>query len=377
MYDSDKGHERALLQVFPELAPYTNECFFMGNIMNYHNNNLLYSCIKYGLLNFKRVVVSIGEGTQPMLLEWILREFDVVIDELNITTPYPSIFFIGSHNLETIDKFYSWASDKNIKHTPGIIFGCQHDELHDLTDLNPEIPTGIREKKYLCLNRIPRHHRMMLVVDLHETKLSDYGLISFGGTKRYFENFPELMPKLKKYVDSWPLTLDIDDLENTNPKNTEFEAEQLHRRTYFSVVTETIFYNATKTQPDYDWEVSRYVFPATFKGDVFFSEKIYKPISFKHPFLLFGVPNSLSIFKSFGYKTFDRWFDESYDSIDNPNLRYKFLLSEIKRLVALSDEQWVEMIHEMTPVLEYNYNHFLTKPYDRRITKDAIKYFKE
>lgn len=92
---------------------------------------------------------------------------------------------------------------------------------------------------------------------------------------------------------------------------------------------------------------------------------------------MLGVPHSLAALRKLGYKTFSKWIDESYDDIDNFNLRFKAVFAETKRLCALSDDQWIEMIHEMIPVLEHNHTHFIKHRYNRRITKNALTYFKE
>ena len=47
---------------------------------------------------------------------------------------------------------------------------------------------------------------------------------------------------------------------------------------------------------------------------VFITEKTYKPIAFRHPFVIMGQPGSLKLLKSLGFETFENMFDESYDT---------------------------------------------------------------
>jgi len=49
---------------------------------------------------------------------------------------------------------------------------------------------------------------------------------------------------------------------------------------------------------------------------LFLTEKTYKPIAFKHPFMLMSAPGALAYLKSQGFETFDNIFDESYDTTD-------------------------------------------------------------
>ena len=55
------------------------------------------------------------------------------------------------------------------------------------------------------------------------------------------------------------------------------------------------------------------------KGTIFISEKTWKPIMVGHPFIMVGNKNNLKFLKDLGYKTFDKWIDESYDDIEDEN----------------------------------------------------------
>ena len=51
-----------------------------------------------------------------------------------------------------------------------------------------------------------------------------------------------------------------------------------------------------------------------------------------HPFLIWGSPGCLGLFKSFGFKTFSNIFDESYDLIKDDSERMECILGEVKRM---------------------------------------------
>jgi hypothetical protein len=110
------------------------------------------------------------------------------------------------------------------------------------------------------------------------------------------------------------------------------ESEDIYKRTYFSIVTETEF----------------------FEESYFLSEKSIKPIMHLHPFVIVGSPYSLKLLKSYGFKTFSNWWDESYDLIEDTNDRiieiYKLILSLLKK----TDDEWVTMVKEMREILIHN-----------------------
>ncbi len=105
------------------------------------------------------------------------------------------------------------------------------------------------------------------------------------------------------------------------------------------VVTETVFYH----------------------NKLHLTEKIFKPIVAQRPFVLAAAPGNLAYLRGYGFKTFDRWIDESYDDIADPDLRLQAIVNELKRICALSQQQLKSMHMEMQEVLEYNFNHFFNQ----------------
>lgn len=81
-----------------------------------------------------------------------------------------------------------------------------------------------------------------------------------------------------------------------------FEKEW-YDQTYFTVVVETTVGTDT-------------LGPSGTTPELFITEKTYKPIAYKHPFMILGSPNTLKSLKSNGFETYDNLFDESYDSIE-------------------------------------------------------------
>jgi len=96
-------------------------------------------------------------------------------------------------------------------------------------------------------------------------------------------------------------------------------------------------------------------------GLTFFpTEKTFRPMFGFTPFIAFGPQNFLNTLKSdYGFKTFDRWWDESYDSYQNYD-RIKQMYRVINLIDSLSDTDAKTMYQEMLPVLEHNFNRLQT-----------------
>jgi hypothetical protein len=120
----------------------------------------------------------------------------------------------------------------------------------------------------------------------------------------------------------------------------------------FHVVTETIFYDEK----------------------LHLTEKIFKPIVARRPFFLVGAPGNLAYLKSYGFKTFDHWVDESYDSETEPDQRLVKIVNELDKLCKLSESELMQMYEEMQEILEYNFNWFYTG-FREQITNELVDNF--
>jgi hypothetical protein len=92
--------------------------------------------------------------------------------------------------------------------------------------------------------------------------------------------------------------------------------------------------------------------------NVFFTEKTMKPLAYGHPMLLFSSAGALTELKKLGFETFNSIFDESYDDIESPQLRFGALLKQVLVLCDQSPEALNVMYEKIKPVLQYNHNYF-------------------
>lgn len=111
----------------------------------------------------------------------------------------------------------------------------------------------------------------------------------------------------------------------------------LYQQCFLQVVTETV-----------------YNYPVTF-----FSEKTAKPILNKRPFVIVGPAGSLANLRSLGFKTFDKFWNENYDSIIDPEQRLTAVVDLIEWTCTLSIDDLQSLCVEMQDVLNYNFNYYV------------------
>lgn len=193
----------------------------------------------------------------------------------------------------------------------------------------------------LCSEK--RSYRLNLVARLIEANLNEHGYISLNHNQNLIKNeifntnsLLSLDSKklIVRHLQNHP-RLKIDTFEQHGALSANDDLAVMCQGLWH-VVTETIFYD------------SKY----------HLTEKIFKPIVARRPFILVGAPGNLEYLRSYGFRTFDQWIDESYDSETDPDQRIIKIVAEIQKLCQLSSTELDTMYQEMQEVIDYNYNWF-------------------
>ena len=201
------------------------------------------------------------------------------------------------------------------------------------------------DKVFICYNHLTskyRSYRLHLVSNLIEKDLIKHGRVSLfhNGWQETIEdpeNPLDNRARIKIYnalhnLEN-PLTIDTAEPDGTLSAQVNFDDLT---SALFHVVTETIY----------------------FDPKLHLTEKVFKPIVAKRPFFLVAAPGNLAYLKSYGFKTFDHWIDESYDSEQDHYIRIEKITAELARLCDMGPDALEQMYLEMQEVLEYNFNHF-------------------
>ena len=94
------------------------------------------------------------------------------------------------------------------------------------------------------------------------------------------------------------------------------------------------------------------------------TEKTFKPICLQMPFVIVGTQGSLAYLRSYGFKTFDGIWDESYDDEPDDILRIERIASLLRSLDELSMESKQDLFDQCRDVVEHNYRHFYSGAFE-------------
>jgi len=228
----------------------------------------------------------------------------------------------------------------------------------------------LKAKTFLMFNRRWASHpqRVLFLAHLYKNQLLDNFYISFpktevdsganfSGTLKHHANmlgrrFPDNFwysenPDVES-VDPVITESDLQAIENILPLEldlsnfkqdlmfTEFDTtEQFYKDSLVHIISETHF----------------------FTDIIHLTEKSYKPIFYKQPFIMLGAPGSLKALKDQGFKTFSSLWNESYDQETDHKKRFFMILDIIKKIAAMPIQEKQHIIEVASYIVEYNYNN--------------------
>jgi len=253
------------------------------------------------------------------------------------------ITFAKAMNISCIE-YFEWHTSRNYD---------MHVNRFGLVTLPKNINYNTIEKTFLCLNNRQRPHRKNLFIlwtinDL--LKDSFYTMNNKSG----FEQDEDIPYHLRDYIniklmDRLGISIEqIDSIEEILPLKLEVDSAKGVERmadlfgpidTYYqssliSVVTETNFET----------------------NDIFNTEKIFKPMIHRHPFILVGPYKTLEKLRELGYKTFSDFWDESYDNIEDSNERLLKIVELCKFINQWSELEKKKFFYKSMLVTTHNYN---------------------
>ena len=300
-------------------------------------------------------VYQAGEAAQVDFIN--INLFEEFYRELLNRKIDPSNFVFITGNMIVKKQFNEWKPNseyKNEKDFRIIEFsGYRHINYVEKWELAKKDINKKIEKHFLCYNRNMTHpHRLLIVSLLEKENLIDKGLVSYpkfskkhfsGKLNVHFNLGKNLRNELLRSAESLklraPSVIDVDEWD-TNHFDTS--PSWPYEKTFFSLVSESQVVEDT----------------------LFLSEKIWKSIANKHPFVLVGSYKTLDYLHKEGFKTFHPFIDESYDKEKHPYKRIMKVIEEVKKLCSMNQLEINKFLSEIDDIIEYNYDKLINDHYN-------------
>jgi hypothetical protein len=218
--------------------------------------------------------------------------------------------------------------------------------------------SNLRKKKFLCLNRQERMHRLQVTHHLLKNDIAKHTYLSCPlGAYEHVFNGNNTQQEHRKYLDKglhglWklsddfvgllkdnlPIELDLNEVTYKSMSRSLPSADEYYKESYFSIITEGDF-----------WDDNRQAF----------TEKALKCFLYKHPFIVVGLKGTLALLRELGFMTFSQLIDESYDNEKDPTKRLAMAMVEVDKLNSYNIHELQNMYNELNDILDYNREHYL------------------
>lgn len=190
----------------------------------------------------------------------------------------------------------------------------------------------------LLTGRLLSQNRLGLLKELYDQQLLDSILWSFPVDQKDLPQINSIVSKeCFTYLSNNAISLHShipDETDDRFDGSRLFNFTNLYSKTNFSIISETVF-------DSYDIG--------------FLSEKTYRAIINKHPFLLVGAPYALEHLDSLGFRTFEEYFPHKYDFVEDHDHRFKLIIDNISHIQSVIAKNTINIQRD----IEYNFNHLM------------------
>jgi len=184
-------------------------------------------------------------------------------------------------------------------------------------------------KKFMCLNGVDRNYRKLIYDFIHEKNIVDNTFLSFTPTELDNQRHTTI-------GDNWDFPFNNDNIHKKFNYRNRKHISNVYNLSFCNIITETQF-------------------NTTIEKSMQITEKTDKSFTTLQPFVLVSTTYSIKRLHEYGFKTFDKWWDESYDLEEDNSVRMQKLFNVIEYINSFSLEELTEIYNDMKPILIHNF----------------------
>lgn len=220
-------------------------------------------------------------------------------------------------------------------------------------------------------------HDPALKVDL--TNINKDFLIynrAWAGTREYRLKFTELIVDADLHnhcAMKFNVESEGNNYHNFTPNNSKFKIHRTDLETYFNPCKVDASASADYDSTDYQRIGIEVVLETLFDDSRWhLTEKSLRPIACGRPFILTGTAGSLEYLRSYGFKTFNGYIDETYDTITDPVQRLECICNEMKRISKLPAVEKNQLWQNLYNIADYNKKLFFSTAWQQGIFDEFV-----
>lgn len=357
----------------PFIIPFTLGCriylheYFRGNegLLEYaHIPNSILDKVRHG-----NGYLLIEHGIEAHMYDDAIHSMHGYFQQVHNLPLHKVIYLTGAMNCATVYEEYcqkhNIPNDKDNRLTIlpyPVSINIFEEQLKDEPNYNTEI---VPEKLLLMWNRRIggiRHHRVSMLLHLEKLGLVDRSYISCPNhsvdmpnvnfqqtfSREYMMMFPGITEDtINNFVNRLPLILDDEHNVSQMCGDNGNVNRPYYQNSLVSLITETNFD----------------------QKEVTLTEKSFKPLKEKHPFIIVGVNGALKALRELGFETFSEFWDESYDECADSYMRTRMIADVLYSISLWDRNQILDFKRRVKPKLEHNFNRLKNIGFDPILTK--------
>lgn len=247
--------------------------------------------------------------------------------------------------------FFTCGIVEDLKTTPWMDWFITSTELYQKTSILDELdPYTVKPKYFDILLGQPKPHRSYIHNYITKNNFNDKvimtymdwkgsGLLNMSDSQWLWE------PDIEGVTEDTRWTVSLVKYRDHDIRISQIVPLTIYNQTAYSIIAETNFNNHYS----------------------FYTEKTVKPILAQRLFLVFAGKHYLKNLRSFGFRTFDGIIDESYDTVDDLNLRYQLVCKQLQYLLAVPQQ---EIFEKIKPITEHNKQLMLTHDWHSKFQRE-------
>lgn len=213
-------------------------------------------------------------------------------------------------------------------------------------------------KTFMSPNRIVGGHRDHRVLFLYEVINRNLQHNHISAPRTCPVEKTDITHIASKYQDHIP---DITQVLSTEELPIMFANENIQKMSScwldnFKEAADSMFYVPTET--------------VYFGKRLHITEKTFKAIALEMPFILVAPAHSLEYLRSYGFKTFGDYIDESYDVEEDDLLRVQKVGQLLEDIENLSAQEKQQLWKHCLGIATHNYNHFYNGAFEKILWKE-------
>jgi hypothetical protein len=319
------------------------------------------------LFNYKNIVNDINQGRCLFIIDE--HAHPCILNEYMTTLLDTCLSYIGITQPILILSTNPFNNNKKGKHFQCIFWNAFELCIKSIFSRSQKIYDSFHNIRFVCLNSKCRVHRYFLMYHLYDItnflntsivsmkKLSSRDLLLDSVFTPHW-NLNELF----KFTKTLPYVTGYDD--TTHPRISDGQCGCAYGDTLSTkIFNQTAIFITTESEYK---SKDNYIFP---------TEKIYKPIGAKMPFIIFGQPGVCKYLQSLGYKTFNEIWDESYDEEHDTVKRVLKIKNLINTLCGYNNKDFNNIIYRCQSIVEYNFRHMQSRQPGIEIVDAITKFY--